>query len=178
MENNDENKDIDLENNNEEEVDLEIKDDEESDDPIDKIDDIEELRKRAKGYRAVATRKKTQPKLETKAKTTDNKDILGKIELLEMAEKKRQFGYEHGLSPEQTDRVFRVNPNPSAEDLKDPFIQAGLNALKRKESLEKNIPETSAKTSAVLPKDFDKLSPQEKDAAYEKFMKERLKKRG
>lgn len=179
MENNDEDKDIALEENNEElDLDLEEEPEEESNDPLDRIEDLDELRKRAKGYRAQATRKKIDPKpLQVKAKAPDE-DIRSKVELLELAEKKRQFGYEHGLSPEQTDRVFRVNPNPSADDLKDPFIKAGLEALKKKSSLEANVPSSSARVSPTIEKDFETLNPNEKQAKYEKYMAEKMKKRG
>ena len=59
--------DIDLDNNDDEVIGLKpdpLDDDEQDDDkadPLDAIDDIDELRNKAKGYRAVATRKSKKP---------------------------------------------------------------------------------------------------------------------
>lgn len=53
---NDEHKDVDLDQNNDLDLDLDLEP--ESTDPLDAITDVEELRKRAKGYRSVANRKK------------------------------------------------------------------------------------------------------------------------
>lgn len=105
-----------------------------------------------------------------KAQDQDD-DIRADIASLKLAEKKRQFGYEHGLSPKETDRVFQVNPDPDAETLKDPFIKAGLEAIRRQDRAANNSPTSSAKAHSLSPKKLSKLSKEEREAEFQKYMK-------
>jgi hypothetical protein len=99
------------------------------------------------------------------------KSVEEKISFLELAEKKRQFGYEHGLSPEETDRVFGVNPNPTKETLDDPFIKGGLDSMRAKKKLESNMPGASTTPSRFAAnKKLEEMKPEEKQAEFDKFM--------
>lgn len=164
----DENQDVELEQqNNEEEV-------EQSDEETTEEKDWEA---EAKKWQAIASRnkKKQEKKPEQKEtlETDDDPDIRKDIEFLKQSEKKRTFGYEHGLSPEETDKIFKINPNPTAETLKDPFVKAGLDAIRRANRVDANTPSSSTKSNPALSKKFSELNKSEKDAAWQKFMKEK-----
>lgn len=111
--------------------------------------------KEALKYKAIAQRyaKKNQsgtpaPKQEL---SKEDKDIRLTVKELQLAEKKRQFGYEHGLSPEETDAVFKLSPNPTKEVLEDPFVKGGLNALRSKKRVEENTPKSSSRSASFKP---------------------------
>lgn len=130
----------------------------------------------AKKWQSIAKRNQKKPinnninsKLQDKAESPDD-EVGSRISNLETAEKKRQFGYEHGLSPVETDKVFQVESNPTAETLKDPFVKAGLDAVKRQARVENNSPSTSAKSNTLNRKAMKDMSAEEKQAAYEKYM--------
>lgn len=81
-----------------------------------------------------------------------------RIDRLEQSDTKRQFGYEHGLSPEQTDLVFKFNPKPSAKTLEHPFVKGGLAAMQKKKDISENTSGgATAKTLVVDGKKFDEL---------------------
>lgn len=124
-----------------------------------KIRDLEEL---------IAKKKKEQSKEEDV-----DVDLKSEVESLKMAEKKRQFGYKHSLSPEEVDKVFTITSDPSEETLEDPFVKAGLQAIRKKRKVEDNTPSSSSKSAPNFRKDFKELSKQEKDAEWQKFMKDR-----
>lgn len=155
----------------------EVEDDEESEDEeSDESEDSVDWQAEAKKWKAIATRKKKKsdkPELKTKAEKPEDDEVTARLSSLETAEKKRQFGYEHGLSPEETDKIFQINPNPNAETLKDPFVKAGLEALRRNKRVEQNTPSSSAKSSSVISKKFKDLSPDEKNAEWQKLMKQK-----
>lgn len=161
----------------EEEVEEETEDEESEEESEDQTaEELEELRK--KNAELVArlrreTKKKNKP---TKTITRDEPEVLSRVERLELSEKKRQFGYLHGLSPDETDKIFQINPDPSEETLKDPFVKAGLQALRKQKRASDNMPSGSGVSGkASLGKDFKDLSPQEKQERYAKMMARHIK---
>ena len=167
---NEENQDIELE----EEVEEEVEDQEEEVVEDEEVEEDEEKdwKSEALKYKAIANRKKKKltNKLETKAK---NPDVGDRIANLELAEKKRQFGYDNGLSPQETDKIFQLNQDPDKEVLNDPFVKAGLKALRAKDRLDDNSPTISAKANTLSNKKFVKLTKNEKQAEFTKFMKQK-----
>lgn len=129
-----------------------------------------------KRKQAEADRDKAKADLEAvqKAKPQELEEVKGikdTVSRLELAEKKRVFGYEHGLSPEETDRVFQLNPNPVKETLDDPFVKGGLDAIRAKKKLESNMPGASTgSTRFAADKDLEKMTPAEKQAEFERTM--------
>lgn len=93
-------------------------------------------------------------------------ELASQVEVLSLAERKRQFGHEHGLSPAETDAVFKVNPKPTAEDLKDPFIAGGVKAIRDKERQAKNTPGASNTSPLYGGKKWEELTPAEKKAHW------------
>lgn len=111
--------------------------------------------KEALKYKAIAQRyaKKAQGEVPTPKKDLPVEDKSdARLSALELAEKKRQFGYEHGLSPDETDAVFKLSPNPTKEVLEDPFVKGGLASLRAKRKVAENTPKSSRSASFVPPK--------------------------
>lgn len=104
-----------------------------------------------------------------------NDEIKQTVQSLKLAEDKRQFGYQNGLSPEETDYLFKFNPNPTKELLEDPFIKGGLQTIRAKKRVEDNTPSTSSRSPRFeLPKKED-LTPDDKQKAFEDFMASKRK---
>src|SRR5574343_1248511 len=50
---------------------------------------------------------------------------------LALSEKKRQFGFQNNLAPEEVDFVFQMSGgNPSKETLDNPFVKAGIESYR------------------------------------------------
>ena len=120
--------------------------------------------------------KATQAELAKYKKPLEEKhdDIRSTVAELKLAETKRQFGYEHGLSPEETDFVFKINGKPTKEALDDVAIKGALQAIKGQKKVADNTPRASRSSGFQLPTKKSPLSTDEKEEAYEKYKKERL----
>lgn len=95
-------------------------------------------------------------------------EIVGKVNKLEEAEAKRQFGFEHSLSPKETDLAFKfANGKPSKTTLEDEFFKGGLESLRSKERLAKNTPGSSSRSSVFTEKSFAESSEDERKKAFE-----------
>lgn len=156
--------------NNEPEVELEL----EETAPAPEVDwKAEALKQKAINQRLskklVASPEK--PKQDLPEKTDD--DIRLTVKELQMAEKKRQFGYEHGLSPEETDAVFKLSPNPTKEVLDDPFVKGGLASLRAKKRVAENTPSSSSR-SASFNIDPSKATTADKQKALDEFVAKRF----
>lgn len=161
-----------------EEVDLD------GDEPADEPDD-KDWKAEAMKYKSMAKRYKgkletpkpvAEPKkpLETKE---EKPDVSDRITRLEQSEKKREFGYQYGLSPEETDMVFKFNPNPTKEDLDNPFVKGGLQAIRANQKQKENTPSSGSVAPTFKGKSFNELSEEEKEANFGKFMEGKLKNR-
>jgi hypothetical protein len=93
---------------------------------------------------------------------------------LKLAETKRQFGYENGLSPEQTDFVYKINQKPSKELLEDAPIKAALKAIEDKKKVADNTPRASRSSGFTLPTKKTPLTADEKQEAFDKAKREKL----
>jgi len=144
-------------------------------DPLDAITDPDELRKAAKAQRSIAQRYKKSSVKETPALTTTKPDIsddvVAKVNRLDLSEKKRQFGYKNGLSPEETDKLFKYAGNDKPEEaLKDPFFQSGLTEFRKQNSVKSAIPRsTNRTTSSVEGKSFKDMTPAEREKNWGKI---------
>lgn len=98
------------------------------------------------------------------------------VSKLELAERKRQFGYEQELSPDETDAVFKINPNPTKETIDDPFVKGGIEALRAKKKLADNTPGTSHSSSFAAGKNLETMTPAEKQEEFEKAQAARARK--
>lgn len=98
-------------------------------------------------------------------------ELVQDVKTLKDAENKRQFGFANSLSPEETDKVFQLaGGKPTAETLKDPFIVAGLEAMRAKKRLESNTPGASHGAKLFGGKKFSELDPAQKQKEWDKQM--------
>lgn len=159
-----------------EEIDAILKDEPKSEIPDEVQKQLE--RKDAIIRQLTARAKKAEAKPEPRQIIKEDKgndDIKQTVQSLKLAEDKRQFGYQNGLSPEETDYLFRFNPNPTKELLDDPFIKGGLQTIRAKKRVEDNTPSTSSRSPRFeLPKKED-LTPDDKQKAFEDFMASKRK---
>jgi hypothetical protein len=99
-------------------------------------------------------------------------EIVKDVNYLKQVEAKRQFGFEHNLSPEETDYAFKFSGGkPTKEILEDPFFKGGLDSLRAKKRLEANIPGSSSRSSVFSDKPFTELTPEERKKQFESKMK-------
>lgn len=180
-----EDKDLDLELYEEEETEEATPEVAEPQEQEDKTPDTAELQARLaeletknKQLYARLQKEKTaakQPKIQSSTDNPDD-DLRSKVESLSVAEQKRQFGYAHGLSPEETDAVFKHNPNPTAETLEDPFVKGGLSMIKKSKRLSDGIPTSHSRPLQVDGKRFSDLSVEDRQKHYHSLIRARVKK--
>lgn len=115
--------------------------------------------------------KKYKPALQEKPVVED--DYKKKIDSLSLAEEKRQFGYEHGLSPEETDEVFAYSTGRNikpAEAKEKPFVKAAIEALRAQRRSESATPSPSSGLPAIDGKSWSEMSNDERKANFSKIM--------
>ncbi len=159
-----------------EEVDLDLELEEPKPEEAPPAEDVEALKQRmadleAKNkqlYARVKKQSKDVQPLSTQPK--DEEDIRETVRSLAQAESKRQFGYSHGLSPEETDAIFRMNPKPSKETLDDPFVKGGLAAIRAKKRVENATPAPSGKSATVDGKPWGQMTPEDRRKNYQKVV--------
>lgn len=111
--------------------------------------------------------KKAPKPLETNREPIDE-DVVKTVKNLEQIEKKRQFGYENGLSPEETDVIFNLTGgNLKKEILESPFVKAGLEGFRSAKRLDSNTPSTTHGSSIFQGKNFNEMTQDERKASYE-----------
>lgn len=96
-------------------------------------------------------------------------EVVQSVKKLEQAEAKRQFGFEHNLSPQETDLAFRfANGAPTKATLDDEFFKGGLESLRSKQRLANNTPGSSSRSSVFTEKPLAELSEAERKSSFEK----------
>lgn len=94
--------------------------------------------------------------------------FAGRLEAIEVSNAKRDFGYEHKLSPKEVDLVFKfANGKPTSKTLNHPFVKGGLEQLRASNNLRENTPGGSSSSSfEVEGKKWDELKPEEKQKNF------------
>jgi hypothetical protein len=134
---------------------------------------IEETVPKSQYAQVLARAKAAESKLKASTLSKPEQDIsLEKdVKELKVAEKKRQFGYQHELSPEETDRLFRFAGNGDPEEtLKDPFFQAGLKESRREARVKDATPSSSSRASKVDGKTFADMTSEERKKNWGKIV--------
>lgn len=158
--------------NLDEELDIELEDEiEEEEKP--KNDINRQLLARAKKAEAELKKYREAPKLKEKNDGVDD-EIKSTVQSLKLAEDKRQFGYENGLSPEETDYLFKINSSPTKELLEDPFIKGGLEAIRAKRRVENNTPSTTSRSPVFSKPKKGELTKDDKQEQFESWKRERF----
>lgn len=112
-----------------------------------------------------------EPTSITKSKSEEQDELSKTVKRLEMIENKRQFGFEHGLSPEETDAVFKFsNGKPTKETLDHPFVKAGIESIRASKRIEANTPSSSQRSSPFAGKQFKEMSEEDRAKAFESKM--------
>lgn len=118
--------------------------------------EIEKERTAKRQLFARLKKQKGEPQL--KNNTDLNDTVVKDISELKLAEKKRQFGYKHGLSPEETDKLFRFSGTGDPEEtLKDSFFQTALTESRRQKSVDDATPSISSRSKKIEGKTFGEM---------------------
>jgi hypothetical protein len=125
----------------------------------------EEARLQAERNREAAKRRLAQKQ---PTNTNVNNTVLKDIAEIKFARKIDTFAEENGLTRTQAERILKLEPNATADTLKDPFYAEGLKAIARKERVENATPGASSQVS-VNGKSFKDMTPDERKANFSKF---------
>lgn len=131
-----------------------------------------QLTARAKAAEATKKNNSASPTKPNQARKPASDHTDKRLANLETIEAKRTFGYENGLSPEETDLAFKYsNGKPSKKILSDPFFKAGLDGMRAAKKTAANIPGATRRSSVYKNKSFGELTRDERKAAHEERMK-------
>lgn len=141
-------------------------DEKESEPAIDYKTKAEAAERRAATLQRLLNKKgKTINKTDNKPNDELSKDILEVRQALKID----RFAEENGLTKAQARKVLEINPNATAETLKDPFIAEGLKAIARKERVEEATPQ-GGRVTTVNGKTWKDMSDDERRANYAKMI--------
>lgn len=125
----------------------------------------------ARAKKAEALKKeeaKPQKPLSTKTKLDD--EVLKDIAELKLSDKKRHIGYKLGLSPEETDTLFRFAGGEDPEEaFNNQFFQAGLKEFRKDKAVQEAIPSSTSKARTIAGKDFKSMTEEERKANWAKI---------
>ena len=102
----------------------------------------------------------------------EQEDVKKDIQWLKAVEEKRQFGYQHGLSPEEADQVFNYAQGAGIKPekaLEHPFVKSGLESLKATKRAQSATPRPSSRSPLVEGKTFSELKPEDRKANWAKI---------
>lgn len=144
------------------------------------IEQLKEARKKArtldaqrKHFRSKLEKLNSSEEKEQAVKQTpqlDN-DVTKRLNSLETLETKRQFGHDHGLSPEETDLAFRfAGSGDPKEALENSFFKAGLEAQRTQQRIDNATPSSSKKSTTFEGKSWDEQSTEERAKNFSKVM--------
>ena len=98
-------------------------------------------------------------------KTNTNTELEKDIAEIKLSRKVERFAEENNLSRAQAEKVFKLNPNPTAEFLKDPFIASGLEDMTRRGRVD-NAMSGGVRSPISSSKSFSEMNENEKEAWY------------
>lgn len=153
-------------------IDLENNDDITIDESEAELEELRAFKANALKKQAIATRlakKSNAPIIKTNLDTQLEQDIAE----FKFERKVVKFAEENGISRLQAEKVLTYKPNATADDLNDPFIKAGIEALiksSEKEAINnknaRNIPSGRNSVSSTPTKSLNEMTKEEKDAWY------------
>lgn len=125
-----------------------------------------------------ATKDPSKNIIQPKANFAGKDPIVNSVRRLEDIERKRTFGYENSLSPEEVDAVFKLDPKLSRKTLDNPFVQGGLERLRAQKNADANIPSGhSARKFGTEGKNWNELPAADKEANFAEVQKAILAKK-
>lgn len=104
---------------------------------------------------------------------------VSRLNALELSNAKRDYGYEHHLSPREVDLVFKfADGKPTSKTLNHPFVKGGLEQLRSKNNLRENTPSGAGSSSfEVEGKKFNELDSRGKQDNFKSLQKTILSKK-
>lgn len=139
---------------------------EETETPVDYKAKAEAAERRAATLQRLLNKKgKTINKTDNKSNDDLSKDIME----VRQALKVDRFAEDNGLTKAQARKVLEINPNATAETLKDPFIAAGLDKIKRQDRVDDATPQ-GGRVTTVNGKSWKEMSDDERKANYLKMV--------
>lgn len=138
---------------------------EEAETPIDYKAKAEAAERRAATLQRLLNKKGKTINNDNKSNNDLSKDVLE----IRQALKIENFAEENGLTKSQARKVLEINPNATAETLKDPFIAEGLKAIARKDRVDEATPQ-GGKVTTVNGKTWKDMSDDERKANYSKMV--------
>ena len=166
--------DLEKEEGEEDLADLEGEEEEEEED-LDKPLTKKDLLDFKKGITSQINSRFAQKRHENKSKNYQPKDptkkdnpLDSRLSAIEESNAKRDYGYNHNLSPKEVDLVWKFsNGRPTAKTLEHPFVKGGLEQLRASSNLRNNISSGSGSpTFEVEGKKWEELSPQDKQKHF------------
>jgi hypothetical protein len=143
-----------------------------ADDTEQELEELRAFKANALKKQAIATRlakKNNTPIIKTNLDTQLEQDIAE----FKFERKVVKFAEENGITRGQAEKVLTYKPNATAEDLNDPFIKAGIEALAKaneKEAINdknaRNIPSGRNSISSTPSKPLSEMTKEEKEAWY------------
>lgn len=113
-----------------------------------------------------------QPK---SSQTEDDSGLERRLSNLETEKRKREFGYQHGLSPEETDDVFRFAGNEDPKKaLEHPFVKAGIEARRIQKRVEQATPSSGGNATTIKGKTYAEMTAEERAANYKTIIDKKL----
>lgn len=103
-------------------------------------------------------------------KPTAPDEVTSRIDKLEISERKRQFGYRHNLSPDETDLLWRMSGDKTPDEtLKEQDFQDVLESRRRRARVAEAIPSGTNRTVSVEGKSFKEMTPEERQKNWGKI---------
>lgn len=164
---NDENiQDIDLENNDvTETVDTTTVDETEL--ATQELEDLRAFKADIEKKNAIARRLAKKAPTNTNKPNLIDEDLAKDIAEFKFDRKVSRFADENGISRLQAERLFNLKPNATADDLKDEFIKAGLEAVSKQNRVVANTPRGRNSVSSTPAKTLSEMTQTEKEAWYQ-----------
>lgn len=156
--------DVDLENN---ETVIDTTTDTEVDEVTQELEDLRAYKAEIEKKNAIARRLSKKASTNTNKSNSLDQDLANDIAEFKFDRKITRFADENGISRVQAERLLTLKPNATAEDLKDEFIRAGLDALSKKQRVENNTPRGRNSVSSVQAKPLSEMTLAEKEAWYQ-----------
>lgn len=140
----------------------------------DGTEDIEALKQELAKKDEIIQQQQARLKAKPRIKSDPYDDAVVKdVQYLKTLEEKRQYGYENGLSPQETDYAFKfAGGKPTKEILEDPFFKGGLESFRSMQRVEANIPNSSSSAPVFGDKPFSEIPDDERAKRFESRMKQ------
>jgi hypothetical protein len=140
-----------------------------------KLEEAEEARRQLTARAKAAEEKLRKLNPQKLADKALPEEIVNDVKELKQERLKREFGFKHSLSPEETDVVFKFAGNDDPEKaLEMPYVKGAIETVRTQKKVENNTPSSSSSaTNKFFTKDASKMTADEKQKHFEEIMSSR-----